>query len=106
MQPDLVDYIDAQKARDRAIAKHSKRQAGRQFLSKARAIAQLICREKGSCTVNDIRERVGNPPEECSPTIMGAIFRDPAFEFVRYEANPRKVCHARPVARFKLAGAV
>ena len=66
MQPDLVDYIDAQKARDRAIAKHSKRQAGRQFLSKARAIAQLICREKGSCTVNDIRERVGNPPEEYS----------------------------------------
>ena len=105
MQLDLEKYIDATKARDAAIAKHNKTAAGRQFLAKARAVAQLICREKGSCTVNDIRESLGPPPSDCSPTIMGAIFRDPAFECMGYESNSRKTCHARPIARFKLAEA-
>lgn len=101
-QLDLEDAITAAERRDRALALHEKKAAGRRYLAQARAMAQLICREKGSATVNDVRAAIGDPPKECSPTIMGAVFKDSVFAFAGYEKNPRTTCHARPIARFRL----
>lgn len=71
------------------------------FLAQARAIAKDICKERGTCTVDEVR-KVCPPPKSVDPRVMGAIFRSTEFEKVSYENSGRRDCHARPIARFKL----
>jgi len=101
---DLLDWGEATAARDAGIAKHSEKDAGREWLLRAREAARVISQRRGSVNVNDVREAIGGPPAECNPTIMGAIFRTKSFAFIRYESNPRVKCHKRPIARFEYVG--
>lgn len=102
---DLFLHAAAREARDAGIAKHYLTDPGRDYIARARLHAKAIIMRKGWADINDIRESCGDPPQACAPTIMGAVFRSKDFECIGYFPNPRKTCHARPIARFRLGDA-
>ena len=98
-----MDLFTAADLRDQGINKHFRTDPGRDYIARARLHAKAIIMNKGWADINDVRASVGDPPSSCAPTIMGAVFRSKDFECIGYFPNPRKTCHARPIARFTLA---
>lgn len=96
----LFEHADAREARDTGIAKHFRKDTGSRWIDRARLHAKAISAKNGSVTINDVRKSAGDPPPDAHPTICGAVFREKGWINLGYEANPRKTCHARPIARF------
>lgn len=71
------------------------------WLVKARAAARKIAIERGTVTIDDVRD-VCPPPDGVDPRVMGAVLRAPAFEVIKYQKSSRRECHNRPVAVFRL----
>ena len=75
------------------------------YLAKARNVAFLLYRERGSpITVDDVRE-IAPPPADLDPRVMGAIFRSPDWKRIGYVQSRRKECHHRLIAEFVLRSA-
>lgn len=72
-----------------------------EYLSDARAIAEILVKKKETITVNDIRD-ILPPPRDVDPRVMGAIFKCKSWEKVGYiSSNRASICHGRPIAVFK-----
>ena len=55
----------------------------RDFLDLAREAARMVCRQKGSCTADDLRELWLNPelPQPTHYNAWGCVFRHPDFRW-------------------------
>jgi hypothetical protein len=71
------------------------------WIARARDCAIAIAREKGSVTVNDVREACP-PPEGADPRIMGAVLLAPQFARIGMRPSDRRTCHGRPIGVFTL----
>ena len=69
-----------------------------EYLSDARVIAEILVKQKGTITVNDVRD-VLPPPSDIDPRVMGAIFKCKSWEKVGYISSNR--ARLRPIAVFK-----
>lgn len=74
-----------------------------EYLEHAREVATRIGQERGSCTVDDVRE-LAPPPEGIDPRVMGAIFRPREWEPGGWVQSRRRACHGRPVRVFRYRG--
>lgn len=72
------------------------------FLAAARAVALRLGANGRPITVNDVRAEI-SPPEGIDPRVMGAVFRTADWKRLDYVNSSRRVCHGRPLARFRLA---
>jgi hypothetical protein len=85
--------------RDEALALHERAQPG--YLERAREAAFAIYRETGRpVNIDQVRERVGNPPEGKSPTVNGSVFNRGSWVPVGDVNSGRSVCHTRRVRTF------
>ncbi len=71
------------------------------WLMTARNLAEAIAIEKGTVTVNDVREACP-PPDDDDPRVMGGVFRDKRFTRIGYRNSRRRACHGRPIGIFAL----
>lgn len=71
------------------------------YLTRARTLATQLCLRNGSCTIDDVRERLP-PPPNVDPRVMGAVFTSKLFVKLGYVNSGRRECHARPIAKFGL----
>lgn len=101
---DLFAAAEARERRDRAIALHSKKKAGREFLRYAEEVAIMLWARNGSVTADDVRAVAGSPPKECDGRIMGKIFANKRWKKIGWENSTRGVNHARPIGRFEYVG--
>lgn len=54
------------------------------WLELARFAAWQVCKEKGECTSDDVRQRMilnGHPQQPPTPNVYGSIFKDSTYEF-------------------------
>lgn len=72
------------------------------YVRYAREVAERVCRERGSVTVDDIRDIAGVPSGK-DARVLGAILRPPRFRLLGYERGTRSESHKRAVGRFVLA---
>jgi hypothetical protein len=42
-------------------------------------VAAEVCRQQGSVSINDVRERIQTPRATCNPSVLGAVFRTKQF---------------------------
>jgi len=68
------------------------------YLADARLAAEILVKERGAITVNDIRE-ICPPPDNIDPRVMGAIFNRKLWQKVGYIHSSR--AHMRPIAMFE-----
>lgn len=66
----------------------------REFLERCRSLAVQICRQKGTVSINDIRELVSAPPG-VSPAVFGAVFKGKQWEVVGITQATHPQAHAR-----------
>ena len=71
------------------------------WLNAARDCAAAIARQKGSVTVNDVRQACP-PPDFADPRILGAVFLSPQFARIGMKPSDRSACHGRPIGVFTL----
>jgi hypothetical protein len=74
-----------------------------EWLAKARAVARRIAREKGTVTIDEVRE-ICPPPADADPRVMGAVMQSRDFEMIRLVESRRKACHGRYIGLFRLRG--
>lgn len=100
LQQDLLSWADTMERRDAALALHSVKETGAEFLARAKAVAIHLANKNGTVTCDEVRAVTGDPPPDTDPRIMGAIFRK-GWRKVGYENSLRGVNNGRPVARFE-----
>lgn len=71
------------------------------FLARCRAIAAEVCRQHGSVSINDVRERV-QIPAEMHPSVLGAVFKDKKFKAVGFTLANHPQAHARVIRTYQL----
>lgn len=72
-----------------------------EWLARARAVARRIAREKGTVTIDEVREYCP-PPAGVDPRVMGAVMQPREFEMVKLVESRRKACHGRHIGLFRL----
>jgi hypothetical protein len=72
-----------------------------EWLANARAAARRIAREKGTVTIDEVRECCP-PPADADPRVMGAVMQPREFVLIKFVESRRKACHGRPIGLFKL----
>lgn len=72
-----------------------------QWLAAARAAARRIAREKGTVTIDEVRECCP-PPSGVDPRVMGAVMQPREFQMIKFVESRRKACHGRHIGLFKL----
>jgi len=76
-------------------------QQDHQFLERCRALAVLVCTQRGEVSINDIRAIIEVPPG-VHPSVLGAVFRTKQFKSVGYTEAVHPQAHARVVRVYKL----
>jgi hypothetical protein len=71
------------------------------FLARCRAVAAEVCRQHGSVSINDVRERV-QIPAHLNPSVLGAVFRTKQFVKVGLVEANHPQAHARVVRVYQL----
>ena len=74
----------------------------REWLTLARNTAVLICREKGTTTMDEVKERIGEPPDYVHPNAAGAVFKGKQFERVGVVASKRARNNASIISVWRL----
>ncbi len=87
--------------RDSQLALFEIRQT--EFLERCRALAIEVCKRQGSVSINDIRARVSVPPG-VHPSVLGSVFKTPAFSVVGFTEAVHPQAHARIVRVYALKG--
>jgi len=67
-------------------------QVDHQFLERCRALAVLVCKQRGEASINDIRAIID----------LGAVFRTKQFKSVGYTEAVHPQAHARVVRVYSL----
>lgn len=70
------------------------------WIETARAAARQIATEKGSVTIDQVRE-VCPPPDDVDSRIMGNVFKS-GFVRVGYKNSDRREGHGRAICIFEL----
>lgn len=73
-----------------------------EFLSHCRSVAKRVAMERGSVSINDVRERI-ELPVNINPSVFGAVFKGREFKPVGYTEARHKSAHARAVRVYALA---
>ena len=73
-----------------------------EFLERCRSLAALICRERGTVSINDVRQFITVPPG-VHPSVLGAVFRDKRFRKVGLTEASHPQAHARIVRVYQLS---
>ncbi|HEX2761795.1 MAG TPA: hypothetical protein VHM27_14820, partial [Rhizomicrobium sp.] len=60
-----------------------------QWLANARAAARRIAREKGTVTIDEVRECCP-PPAGVDPRVMGAVMQPREFQMIKFVESRRK----------------
>lgn len=76
-------------------------QRDHQFLERCRSLAVMICRERGTVSINDIRQFIDVPPG-VHPSVLGAVFRTKQFKKVGLVEASHPQAHARIVRVYQL----
>ena len=76
-------------------------QSDHQFLERCRALAVLVCKQRGQASINDIRAIIEVPPG-VHPSVLGAVFRDKRFTRIGYTEAVHPQAHARVVRVYSL----
>ncbi len=71
------------------------------FLERCRALAVLVCKQRGEVSINDIRFFM-EVPSGVHPSVLGAVFRTKQFKSVGYTEAVHPQAHARVVRVYKL----
>jgi hypothetical protein len=71
------------------------------FLVRCRVVAAEVCRQRGSVSINDVRERV-QIPAHLHPSVLGAVFRTKQFVKVGLVEANHPQAHARVVRVYQL----
>ena len=77
-------------------------QRDHEFLERCRQLAELICRDRGQVSINDIRAYIQVPPG-VHPSVLGAVFRTKQFRKVGLTEATHPQAHARVVRVYSLA---
>ena len=77
-------------------------QRDHQFLERCRALAVLVCTQRGEVSINDIRSIIEVPPG-VHPSVLGAVFRTKQFTRVGFIEAAHPQAHARVVRVYSLA---
>jgi hypothetical protein len=72
------------------------------FLERCRALAAMVCRERGTVSINDVRQFITVPPG-VHPSVLGAVFRDKRFKKVGLTEASHPEAHARIVRVYQLS---
>jgi len=70
------------------------------WLEEARAIAREICRQSGSVTAEDVRDKIHTAPNH--PNAWGAIFKSTEFTPIGFEPGRHVQGHCRVIRRWRL----
>ena len=76
-------------------------QQDHQFLERCRALAVLVCKQRGEVSINDIRAIIEVPPG-VHPSVLGAVFRTKQFVKVGLIEANHPQAHARVVRVYQL----
>jgi hypothetical protein len=76
-------------------------QRDHQFLERCRSLAVMICRERGTVSINDIRQFIEVPPG-VHPSVLGAVFRTKQLKKVGMVEASHPQAHARIVRVYQL----
>jgi hypothetical protein len=95
----LADLAAGREIRDRQLDLFEHRD--HHFLARCRALAVLVCKERGEVSINDIRAIIEMPPG-VHPSVLGAVFRTKQFRVVGLTEAAHKQAHARVVRIYKL----
>ena len=71
------------------------------FLARCRAIAADICRQQGSVSINEVRQRV-DIPAGMHPSVLGAVFKSKKFKAIGFTEATHPQAHARVVRVYQL----
>ena len=95
-----LDFDEGLRRKDAGLASLERHDG---FLTQARALARLICQERGTVTMDDLHDVI-TLPAHIHHNIFGAILRAPLFvptgEFVH---TRRPEGHSRRIQRWRLA---
>ena len=73
------------------------------FLAEVRELAVQLCRQRGTVTIDDVRENTIWKPSH--PNAWGAVFKSSEFEFIRMEPCRHIAGHGRWVRVWRLKNA-
>lgn len=73
----------------------------KELLAYARWVGIKLAFERGTITIDDVREVV-KLPADINPKVFGATFKSPEFELVGYTKSTRTIAHQRPVGMYRL----
>lgn len=72
------------------------------FVQLARDVAKLISAERGSVTIDDVRQHPAvRDRQPSSPNTWGAVFHESGWQFVTYEPSTTRSNHYRRIARWR-----
>lgn len=71
------------------------------FLERCRALAVMVCQQRGQVSINDIRQIIEVPPG-VHPSVLGAVFRTKQFTKVGLTEASHPQAHARVIRVYKL----
>ena len=71
------------------------------FLARCRTIAAEVCRQQGSVSINDVRERI-QLPANLHPSVLGAVFKGKQFKMIGFTGANHPQAHARIVRVYQL----
>jgi hypothetical protein len=97
---DLLQYAEAQRRRDAGLDLVEGNYPD--YLSRARVAARAVAIREGEVTINEVRQRVGPPPEGVHPNVMGAVFRGREWSLIGYTPATHAAGHARRVGIYVL----
>jgi hypothetical protein len=72
------------------------------FLARCRALAVMVCHQRGQVSINDIRQIIEVPPG-VHPSVLGAVFRTKQFRKVGLTEASHPEAHARIVRVYQLS---
>ena len=72
------------------------------FLERCRALAVMVCQQRGQVSINDIRQIIEVPPG-VHPSVLGAVFRTKQFRKVGLVEAIHPQAHARIVRVYQLS---
>ena len=95
----LADLAAGREIRDRQLDLFEQRD--HHFLARCRALAVLVCKERGEVSINDIRAIIEVPPG-VHPSVLGAVFRTKQFVKIGLVEANHPQAHARVVRVYQL----
>jgi len=72
------------------------------YLSKARTVAHYIAQTKGEVSIVDVRQALGDIPNDVNPNVMGAVFRGKQWLKIGHTTTTHEAGHARTVGVYIL----